>query len=204
MPPRRKFLYYLYGLPNIVGSLLGLLGLLLYFAGIIQQYWLLIVVGLYLIGVLATPKSKAVHLSLENQLSQDEIRQGLDALLRKIQGRLPKEAYERVESIRGSILEILPRIEDWNSADYQIYTIRQTALQYLPETLENYLNLPKAYASLHPVKEGKTAKILLVEQLTLLDETLKEITTDFYRNDTQRLLTNGRFLQEKFGKQETW
>ena len=204
MNSRRGLLLYLYSTPNIAGSILGLIGLLLYFAGIIQQFWLLIVIGLYLIGVLVTPKSKAVHLNLENQLNVDEIRQGLDSLLRKIQGKVPKEIYERVESIRSSILEILPRIDDLNSADYQVYTIRQTAVQYLPETLEHYLNLPKAYANLHPVKEGKTSKMLLAEQLNLMDEKLKEIVDDFYHNDTQRLLVNGRFLEEKFGKQEVW
>jgi hypothetical protein len=162
------------------------------------------VVGLYLIGVLLTPKNKVVHLNLENQLDGEEIRQGLDALLRKIQGKVSKDIYERVESICNSILEILPRIDDLNSADYQVYTIRQTATQYLPETLEHYLNLPKAYANLHPVKDGKTARTLLAEQLTLMDEKLKEIIDDFYRNDTQRLLVNGRFLEEKFGKQEVW
>ncbi len=204
MNSRRGLLLYLYSTPNIAGSILGLIGLLLYFGGIIQQFWLLIVIGLYLIGVLVTPKSKAVHLNLENQLTVDEIRQGLDSLLRKIQGKVPKEIYERVESIRSSILEILPRIDDLNSADYQVYTIRQTAVQYLPETLEHYLNLPKAYANLHPVKEGKTSKMLLAEQLNLMDEKLKEIVDDFYHNDTQRLLVNGRFLEEKFGKQEVW
>lgn len=36
----RKLLLYLYGTPNIVGSLLGLIGLGLYFAGVIKSLWI--------------------------------------------------------------------------------------------------------------------------------------------------------------------
>lgn len=201
---RKRFLHYLYSTPNIVGSLLGMLGLILFFAGFIQQYWLLIVVGLYLIGALAAPKGKRYTLQMQNQANLDEIRSEMGNLLRKIQGKVPQDIFERVQSIQNTILEILPRIQDLNSSDYQVYTIRQTAVQYLPETLEHYLNLPKAYAILHPVKDGKTARVLLAEQLTLMDGKLKEIADDFFRNDSQRLLVNGRFLEEKFGKQEVW
>ncbi len=201
---RKRFLHYLYSTPNIIGSLLGMLGLILFFSGFIQQYWLLIVVGLYLIGALAAPKGKRYTLQMQNQANLDEIRSEMGNLLRKIQGKVPQDIFERVQSIQNTILEILPRIQDLNSSDYQVYTIRQTAVQYLPETLEHYLNLPKAYTTLHPVKDGKTARVLLAEQLTLMDGKLKEIADDFYQNDSQRLLVNGRFLEEKFGKQEVW
>lgn len=51
------------------------------------------------------------------------------------------------------------------------------------------------------VRDGKTAKALLLEQLDLLDAKMKEIVTSVAENDTQALLVNGRFLEEKFGKQ---
>lgn len=67
-------------------------------------------------------------------------------------------------------------------------------------TSQGYMNLPKAYANLQPVKDGKTAKQLLVEQLTLLDIEMKEVVQEVYRNDTQKLIAHGRFLQDKFQK----
>lgn len=204
MSKRQRFYLYLYSTPNIVGSALGIFGLMLFFVGVIGRFWFLIVIGLYLIGVLATPKSPTYELTLRNQMSAEEIRDGLESLVRKIQNKVPKEILDKVSSIKNSILEILPRIVDINSSDYDIYTIRQTALEYLPETLQNYLNLPKAYATLHPVKDGKTAKQLLSEQLDLLDREMKEIVDDFYRNDTERLMAHGRFLSEKFSQSEEW
>jgi hypothetical protein len=204
MTRRQRLLVYLYSTPNIIGSLLGLVGLALFFLGVIDKFWILIVLGLYGIGVLATPKSSTYELRLRNELTVDEIRVELEGLVNKIRRKVPKDIFTRVESIKNSILEILPRIGDLNSSDYTVYTIRQTALEYLPETLENYLNLPRAYVSLHPIKDGKTANQLLVDQLDLLDREMKEIVQDYYRNDTERLMAHGRFLKEKFGTSMRW
>jgi hypothetical protein len=204
MNRKQLVLLFLYSTPNIVGSILGILGLVLLFLGVIGKFWFLIVLGLYAIGVLAAPKSPTYDLRLRNQLTADEIREELEDLVKSIRRNVSKDILAKVESIKDSILEILPNIVDVSSSDYNIYTIRQTALDYLPETLENYLNLPPAFRNLHPVKDGKTAKQLLVEQLDLLDQQMKEIAQDFYRNDTQRLTAHGRFLEEKFRKTDLW
>jgi hypothetical protein len=200
MNKQQRILLYLYSTPNIVGSVLGILGLILFFLGVIQQFWLLIVLGLYGIGVLATPKNPTYELQLRNQLTVDDIRDELDSLVRKIRGKVPKEILERVLSIKSSIVEVLPQMIDLGSSDHNIYLIQQTALDYLPAALESYLNLPRAYANLQPVKDGKTAKQLLTEQLDILDKEMKEVTQDIYRNDTQRLIAHGRFLQDTFQK----
>ena len=110
----------------------------------------------------------------------------------------------KVESIKSSILDILPHIANINSSNYNIYTIRQVALDYLPETLENYLKLSTDLATKKPIKDGKTAHDLLLEQLSLLDGELKEILEDIHHDDTQSLLAHGRFLKDKFGKSELW
>jgi hypothetical protein len=128
----------------------------------------------------------------------------LEALVRSIRKQVPQEILVKVESIKDSILEILPNIVDVTSADHDIYTIRQTALDYLPETLENYLKLPPAFRNLHPIKDGKTAKQLLLEQLEILDREMKQIVVDFYRNDSQKLMAHGRFLESKFQETDVW
>ncbi len=195
---RQQILLFLYSTKNLVGCLLGIFGLILFFLGIIHAYWFFIVVGLYGIGYLAAPSSPKVELSLKNQLTVDDIRQELEELTRKIKGRVPKEAMLKFESIKTSILEALPQIVDLSGSDYNIFTIKQTALDYLPATLQNYLNLPPAYANLYPVKDGKTSKQLLLEQLNLLDQQMKEAVQAIYQHDTQKLMIQGQFLKEKF------
>ncbi len=201
-PMRKPFnlRLYLYSAPNLVGSLLGLAGLGLHLLGVIQQFWLLIVIGLYGIGVLATPKDTPYDLRLRQQISIEELRAELENAVHKGHRRLPKEAYERVKSIRNSVVQVLPQINDLGSSDHNIYLIQQTALDYLPASLEAYMNLPKAYANYQPIRNGKTARQLLIEQLDLLDREMKEVVQEVYRNDTQQLIIHGRFLQDTFQK----
>ncbi len=195
---RKHLLFFLYSNANIVGSLLGILGLLLFATGVIQEFWFLIVLGLYGVGLVVTPRSPHYEFVLRNELSLDELRTTLETLVDTTRKRLPDDSVQTLLSIKESIFSILPQISDINSANYNIHVIRQTVFDYLPTAIQNYLNLPPAFANLHPVKDGKTARQLLAEQLNLLDQEMKEIVIDMSRDDSQKLVVHGRFLQDKF------
>ncbi|HME82669.1 MAG TPA: hypothetical protein VKF82_11445 [Candidatus Eremiobacteraceae bacterium] len=196
-----RFMLFLYGNKNIVGSLAALGALGLFFGGVIHAFWLPIVLGSYGIGYLATPSSKELETSISAQMSSEQIKAALDALAQSIKGRVPAEVATLVDSISQSIIAILPTLSKDDTTDQNTFMIRQTALEYLPETLNNYLKLPPAFRSLYPVQDGKTATALLVEQLTLLDTKLKESVANYLSNDTQALVANGRFLADKFKTQ---
>ena len=66
--------------------------------------------------------------------------------------------------------------------------------------LETYLKLPTAYARFHSIRNGKTPKDLLLEQLEILDAEMLNVVVDLHKNDTQALITHGRFLKDKFRK----
>jgi hypothetical protein len=106
----------------------------------------------------------------------------------------------KVLKIRQSILGILPRSGNLPPGSPELFVLERTATDYLPTALEAYLNLPKAYATLHAVQDGKTPKEILLAQLTLLESKMNEVADDVHRNDSDRLLANGRFLQERFGR----
>ncbi len=199
---QKRLLFFLYSTPNIVGAALGLVGLLLFFTGVIGAFWFFIVVGLYAVGYLVTPKNQPVDLHLKSQLDAAEIKGELEGLVANVKNRVPKEVLGHVLSIQSSVLEVLPTLTRDGAYTHHAYIVKQTALEYLPETLETYLNLPPAFARLHTVKDGKTAQQLLLGQLELLDTTLKDIVVDLHQNDTDRLLINGRFLEEKFRKSD--
>jgi hypothetical protein len=206
MNKQQSLLLYVYSTPNIVGAILGIGGLLFFFVvlalGVFIWWLILIVPALYLIGLLVVPRSPQYVLRFHNEATTEEIRAGLNHLVETIQGNVPEEILNRVDSIKTSILEILPQIVNANSTDPNIYIIRQTALDYLPEALEYYLNLPPAYANYHHVKGNKTAKQLLLEQLDLLDQQMQEVAEDFHRQDTERLMAHGRFLEQKFSRHD--
>jgi len=194
-------LFYIYSQQNIVGSVLGLVGLIissLLVALGSSLLLFLIIPTMYLIGALVMPQSPKYQLTFQHESTVEEIEIELNNLLKSTRGRVAKEVMAKIEGIVTSILDILPYIIDINSADSHIFVIRQTALDYLPDMLESYLNLPPAFANLHVVRDGKTAKQILLAQLDMLDQELKEIAQDFHQANTDRLLVHGRFLESKF------
>jgi len=172
----------------------------LFFAGIIEHYWLVIVGGLYGVGFLGAPGSQKVDLSIGDELNAEAVSGRLRDLVGVVRRKAEPDVLAPVTSIADSITTMLPRLVAGQAPiDPSTLTVRQTALDYLPTTLSTYLELPPAYRRLHVVRDGKTAHDLLLEQLRLLDGKMKEIVANMHNNDAQALLANGRFLQEKFG-----
>jgi hypothetical protein len=195
-------LLFLYSSRNLAGCLLALVGLGLHFTGLVEHYWLAIVAGLYGIGYLVAPETREYVFTLGSELTAEAIGTQLAGMIKGLSGKVEPDVLERVQHIRESIDVLLPRLLSQESVgDKSLYIVRQTALEYLPNTLQTYLSLPVAFRRLHTVRDGKTPKALLLEQLDLLDGKMKEIVTSVAENDTQALLVNGRFLQEKFGTQ---
>jgi hypothetical protein len=72
--------------------------------------------------------------------------------------------------------------------------------RYLPDTLAAYLRLPKYYAQMQVLSDGKTASQTLNEQLVVLDNSLKDVAKSAFAGDAEALVTNGQFLQNKFSE----
>ena len=189
---------YLYSRKNIVGSVLALVGLALFFSGIPgSALWPVDVVGLYLVGVLVTPGNSKIDLS--TGFDPNDVTQALDTQVRVITGKVPPEVMAKVLKIRQTILGILPSSGHLPPGSPELFLIMRTATDYLPTSLQAYLNLPRAYAARHSVQDGKTPKAILLDQLSLLESKMNEVANDVHRSDTDRLLANGRFLEERFG-----
>jgi hypothetical protein len=182
---------------RILGFLLVLFGLA-FFGGHIAALWPVVVVGLYLSWVLRTPPPKTID--PPSSFDPDDVRQAIDHEINAVSGRVPPDILAKVQSIRQIILGILPRASALPPGSPELFVVERTATDYLPTALESYLNLPRAYATLHPVQDGKTPKQVLMDQLTLLESKMNEIADDVHRHDADRLLANGRFLEERFGR----
>lgn len=206
----KRVILFVYSTPNIVGAALALAGLLPHL--LLELFstrggfhlWYIIVPGLYLLGLLASwsLQSPKTHLKLQQKRTAAEIRQELDELVNKIRKRVSPEVLTKVKSIRASTLDVLPQIIGGSAGNYDLFTVKQTALDYLPETLEAYLNLPPTFARVHPLRDGKTAKQILLEQLTLIDDTMKEVVINIHQQDANQLLANQRFLEDRLHQDE--
>jgi hypothetical protein len=133
-------------------------------------------------------------------MSPEDVSASLTRLVARVEKAVPPDVFGLVQSIVASIRGILPMLaaKAAQIPTEDSFTIRQTALHYLPETLDAYLKLPAAFRNLQPLQDGKTAKTLLVEQLTVLDAKMRDITKNLLANDAQALVTNGAFLRDRF------
>ncbi|HKW70746.1 MAG TPA: hypothetical protein VJP81_09210 [Candidatus Dormibacteraeota bacterium] len=192
-------LRYIYSGKNIVGSTLALFGLLLFFTHVITAvFWPFVVVAMYAIGAVLSPGPPKVAVS-GTSFDPDSIRLSLQRQLNTAQGKLPPSLAAKLQDIADTIMGILPHYADFPPGSPDLFVVGRTATDYLPSALQAYLNLPRAYATLHKMPNGKTADEVLNDQLTLLSSKMDEVADAVHKKDSDALLANGRFLEEKFG-----
>jgi hypothetical protein len=184
---------------NIVGCSLAVVGPALAIAGVLAApLGLALVPALYAVGALAAPNRKKPELT--EGVDADDVDASLDALQRSMRGKVPGDIEARVKQIATMIREIAPRADALSAGSNARYVLVKTATDYLPSIVQGYLDLPRTYADTKVVSEGKTAHQLVKDQLDLLYQQLDEVSDAVNRSDTDKLVANGRFLAEKFGK----
>ncbi|HEV7663475.1 MAG TPA: hypothetical protein VGQ62_08075 [Chloroflexota bacterium] len=119
------------------------------------------------------------------------------------QPELPIDVQVKIEQIRRKVDVLLSYAERFPPFSQDLYLVRETASEYLPRTIDAYLALPRDAADKPVGSDGKTAHQELKAQLDLLDAKLDDIAQDLQRQDTDRLLANRRFLEDRFGMRET-
>src|SRR5580698_7032351 len=179
-------------------------GLGLFFAGVIGSYWWAIVAGLYTAGVAGWPRSKLAAMAEGTRLSTEMLAQQVRKLVDTVEQGLPKDALDCLRSIQNTLTELLPRLEQLRDrgviSGKDSFTVIETVRRYLPDTLGAYLRLPKYYAQVQTLADGRTAAQTLTDQLRLLDTSLKDVAKSAFAGDAETLVTNGQFLQNKFSE----
>ena len=112
---------------------------------------------------------------------------------------VPAVVKSRALNVTRVVRATLPRLANLGLGSYDAYSVVATATDYLPEAIGAYLRLPRDWADSRPVEKGKTALLLLVDQLDLLGTTMDKIYDAANSTDASALIAHGRFLQEKFG-----
>jgi hypothetical protein len=118
------------------------------------------------------------------------------------QTELPIDIQVKVEQIRRKVDVLLGYANRFPPFSQDLYLVRQTASDYLPRTISAYLALTRETAEKPMTATGQTAHQELKAQLDLLDGKLDDIAQDLERQDTDRLLANRRFLEQRFGQRD--
>ena len=204
-------LNYLGSRANIFGSVLGIgtlgahLGLLAAGTEGLGWLWPAAVAGMYGIGAIVAPRAKVdLHVG-SGALEAEQLRKDLDALRRRVQrsqGKLPGDVQQLTRGILDTLDIILRRGETLAGNADAMFTVGRTIQDYLPTSLETYLNLPRAYATQRRVAGKRTAHEELVAQLRLLQTELTKIADGVFADDANALSNQGRFLEDRFRKSE--
>lgn len=201
---RHRVLLYLYSNQHIAGSVAALVGLGLFFGGVIDKGWWAIVAGLYAGGVLLMPRDDSAKRIARAHFDEYNLRDRLSDLIKTARNKVPAEAGHRLEGIREHAEVLLPKLKELTESGALASSVRhdvlQTLTRYLPDTLASYLRLPPAYSKLHSDENGKTPQALLIEQLRLLEENLGRAVKEAFAEDVTTLQIQGRFLVEKFAE----
>ncbi|MEM6428301.1 MAG: hypothetical protein AAF708_03605, partial [Deinococcota bacterium] len=120
--------------------------------------------------------------------ADDSARTRIYNLVQGLKGRSSARVQRKAVEVSKTIFEFLPRVHNVVSSDYEVYTIKQVALDYFPTLLENYLQLAPSYAQSKPISDGQTAEAVLESRLDLLAKGTQEMLENLHHNDAQALL----------------
>jgi hypothetical protein len=190
---------YLLSNSNLAGCGTAMVVVLLYLTGLIHNYWLVLTALGYGSGYISMIRQAPEHLK-DGSSTYDS----LQWLRTKALPKLPADAGRILTNIIEVTEELMPRLKEMEGqgmVQAQNRTmLKLTITRFLPDAVESYLKLPTLYARNNKVEGNKTPNQLLVDQLTLLDTHILEIRDGILSEEVNSLLTNGRFLQEKFNK----
>jgi hypothetical protein len=193
---------------NIAGAVLGVAAIGVQALVGLGPFWPLVVVGAYAVGALVAPRDRIdLRLGIGGGAgaTKEQLETQLKVLRRSLRGearRLEPDASTAVDGVLGVLDEIVGRWDQLASAPDQRHTVEQMIGDYLPTSIQRYVNLPRTYALSTRVAGKRTAHDELIDQLGILRTEADRIRDAVYSRDLAALGDQGRFLQEKFGRSE--
>jgi hypothetical protein len=192
-----------------LGTTKNLAGLGLAGAGVLTEiflglgpFWPAVLVGLYAAGALLAPPEKVDFTgALGSGTDLRKLKEDLAALERRVltnRSRLGPDAGARVGTLIGLLADILERGDGLGDSPQQLNVVESTIRDYLPTSLETYLNLPRTYAMSSRQAGKKSAHEELLGQLDILVREAGKILDAVVENDSSALANQGRFLEDKF------
>ncbi|WP_034383900.1 hypothetical protein [Deinococcus sp. YIM 77859] len=113
--------------------------------------------------------------------------------------RLPGEARAQLAALDLRTREALATLNHLGqSGSEAAYLARAIRDEYTPTAVQAYLKLPPTLANTAPLRDGKTGRDLLREQLDLLLNAVQDLLEVALRTSGQELLTHQRFLEDRF------
>lgn len=184
---------------NIVGSVCGLAGLGLTFAGVAGPYWPVVVVGLYGAGALVAPPERPAPPAFPDPSAQlDEVRADFERLRDYLADvDLPPAARGRLTELTdmlaalldpGWVTEILAQDPD------AVHTLSRAVRQDVPEAVDAYVRT-RWWTRLTPGQLPPEQH--LVRQLELLHAEAERLAQGLRETEARRQESHTRYLEDR-------
>lgn len=115
--------------------------------------------------------------------------------------RLGPDAERQVDRIRRKAAVLGQQPDRFPIGSKDLYTVQHTASDYLPATVNAYLEVP-TWSVNTPTADGRTPTQILTNQLDMLETKLDEIAETVRKQRVDNLLANERFLEQNIGRPE--
>lgn len=120
------------------------------------------------------------------------------------EARIPASLQARVLELCKALDELL---QQWERSRGSLslqdsFHARHIAISYLPDALNTYLSIPKAYATTRVLENGKTAQDIFKDTLAELEVKVRQLGDDLATQDAHAFLVHSKFLNQKFGPQD--
>lgn len=146
-----------------------------------------------------------LEVPLRPELPDDDpetLRNALQFTVDAARGRVNEPVRAAIDRVVTAVEAVLAVWDEADTGPELAYTLRATVTQYLPDTLERYLKLPQDFRTQRAVRDGRTPQDLVVAQLGTLADELESIAEDVHLGNAQELAAHGRFLDERFSRQD--
>jgi hypothetical protein len=190
---------YLTSNRNLVGCALALVGLVLHFVGVAGEYWLLVVLGLYLVGAIVTPERRRVSLGGPVGSGPEDLKAAFDRLVKRARKeKVPTLVLVRLRRIEVLVDGLLGRPQELAAVPDGWFALDSAIRTDLPASFEAYLNLPRWYAGRRQLPgTGRSAEQELVEQLRSIERVLKAVAEKVHGDRARWMVEHGRRLDEQ-------
>jgi len=129
-------------------------------------------------------------------------RNQLESLHERLRERAGQDTLATLQRIEEKLAFLIEHSDSHAELfDFKPFEVRKIAFDYLPDTINNYLQLPSQLAQTERLRDGRSAEQALQEQLHLLDHALADLTRSYFDRDAESLLIHGRFIKDKFARQ---
>jgi len=130
----------------------------------------------------------------------ESLRASLQFTVDAARPNVTEPVQEEIDRVVAAIEAVLASWDDADIGREAAYTVRATIEDYLPDTLERYLKLPRHFATTRQTRGEKTPRDLVIEQLHILSDEIYKIADEINAENAADLAAHSRFLEERFSR----